>query len=295
MARALERALDPGLLRVIVNVGDDTERYGVHVSADPDTVLYTLAGVVGPHGWGRSDDSSTVMDELAGFGVDTTFRLGDRDLALCLARTSLLAGGATLSEVIRRLADALGVRDTVVMPATDDPLRTVVGTATGEWLEFQEYFVDRGHADEVAAVAYHGSVDARPAPGVVEAIDRADTVVIAPSNPPLSIWPILAVDAIGDAVRRHPRTVAVSPLFSGRPRKGPADRVMRGLGLSHGTRGVLEAYDGLLGALVVDRSDADDVAIGRELGVEILSTDTRLDGDDRGAACVRTVLTWGRP
>ncbi len=292
MARALRAALDPGRLTVIVNVGDDTERYGVHVSADPDTVLYTLAGVVGPHGWGRAGDTTVLMDELGRQGFDTSFTLGDRDYALCLARSLMMESGSSLSAVTRHLARSLGVDDVAILPATDDPVSTWVQTSDRSWLEFQEYFVDRRHEDEVAALAYHGAAEAEPAGGVVEAIETSDLLVIAPSNPPLSIWPILAVDAIDEAVRSHRRRIAVSPLFGGRPLKGPADRVMAGVGLPIGTAGILEAYAGRIDALVVDTTDADDVRLGDEYGTEILVADTHLTGGDRGAALVECVLGW---
>ncbi len=290
MARALRSVLDPGRLTIVVNVGDDTERYGVRVSPDPDTVLYTLAGVEGPAGWGRSGDATTVMEQLATYGVDTSFTLGDRDLALCIARTMMLRDGLTPSQVTASLAASLGIDDVAVLPATDDPLRTVVQTADGEWLDFQEYFVDRGHRDEVSALAYPGSVEAEPAPGVVEAIESADTVVIAPSNPPLSIWPILAVDAVAEAVGAHGATVAVSPLFGGVPIKGPADAVMAGIGLSPGTLGVLEAYAGTIDHLVVDSGDSADVPLGAAFGVTVTTDDTRLTGPDGGAGFAARLL-----
>ena len=290
MARALRAVLDPGRLTVVVNVGDDTERYGVRVSPDPDTVLYTLAGVEGPAGWGRRDDTIAVMNQLATFGVDTSFTLRDADLALCIARSMMLDQGFPLSAVTQVLAESLGVTDVTVLPATDDPLRTFVQTPHDGWMEFQEYFVERGHADEVIAVAYHGSADAGPAPGVLETIESADTLVIAPSNPPLSIWPILAIDKIANAVSRHERTIAVSPLFGGVPLKGPADVVMRGVGLSRGTRGVLESYAGNIDRLFIDEQDRDDVDLGHEFDVTVIAADTRLGGPDAGAAFATRLL-----
>lgn len=290
MARALRSVVDPGFLTVVVNVGDDTERYGVHVSADPDTVLYTLAGEVSPHGWGRADDTFLAMDEMENLGFDTSFRLGDKDLALCLARTTLLERGMRLSEVTQMFSSRFGVDDLTLLPATDDPLRTWLQTPAGEWIDFQEYFVTRKHADEISAVAYHGAPEASASPGVVEAIAGCDTLVIAPSNPPLSIWPILAIDGIREAVQAHDRTVAVSPLFGGAPLKGPADQVMRGLGLPVGTAGVLAAYEGLIQTLCVDSADRADTDLGADCDVRVLATDTRLAPDDRGEALARIIL-----
>jgi LPPG:FO 2-phospho-L-lactate transferase len=292
MALALRGVLDPGSLTVVVNVGDDTERYGVHVSADPDTVLYTLAGVVGPPGWGRAGDTSAVMAELARHGIDTPFMLGDVDLGLCLARTMMLRSGMPLSVVTERLSASFGLTDVRIIPASDDDVRTWVQIDDGSWIDFQSYFVDRGHADSVRAVAYHGSVDAQPAPGVIEAIESADVLVVAPSNPPLSIWPILAVDAIDEAVATHPRRIAVSPLFGGAPLKGPADEVMIGVGLPPGTAGVLEAYRGRIDALVVDESDEADTALGTQFGVDVITAPTRIDGGGGGAILASRVLGW---
>jgi len=290
MARAFRHVLDPGHLTVVVNIGDDTERYGVHVSADPDTVLYTLAGVVGPHGWGREDDTHTVMDSLAAMGFDTSFTLGDKDLALCLARTEMMDEGEPLSQITASLQVGLGLDDVTLLPASDDVVRTFVQVDGDEWLDFQEYFVDRSHADNVRALAYVGADDASPAPGVVAAIESADTLVIAPSNPPLSIWPILAIDGIEAAVRNHSRRVAVSPLFSGTALKGPAAQVMSGVGLSEGTKGVLEAYRGLIDHLYIDVSDTEDVAMGTDFDVAIHTADTKLSGPDEGAGFARTLL-----
>lgn len=290
MARALRPVLDPGHLTVVVNIGDDTERYGVHVAADPDTVLYTLAGVVGPHGWGRVDDTTIMMQTLADMGFDTSFTLGDKDLALCLARTMMLDEGRPLSEITATLAHSLGVDDVVILPASDDEVRTFVEVAGGAWLEFQEYFVDRRHTDAATALAYHGAATAAPAPGVIEAISSADTLMIAPSNPPLSIWPILAIDAIEQAVHAHPRRVGVSPLFSGAALKGPAAQVMAGVGLSPGTEGVLGAYRGLIDHLFIDESDSDDIALGADFGVAVHPADTRLSGPDEGSGFAFHIL-----
>jgi LPPG:FO 2-phospho-L-lactate transferase len=279
-ARSLTTRLGPGELTVIGNVGDDDLRYGVPVSADLDTLVYTLAGVEGPEGWGIRDDTAVVMGHLAALGIETTFRLGDRDLATCLHRAHALEAGRTLSEATTALRNAFGV-DTPVLPATDDPLRTRIETGDGEWLGFQEYFVERGHRDEVTAIDYDGAAHAAPARGVIEAIDAAEVVVIAPSNPPLSIHPILAVREIDAALRRHSRVAAISPLFGGRALKGPADRVLASLGYPPGNAGVAAAYEGLLSDFIIDQDDAAD-ATGLPSPVTVHITDTRLTGN--GAA-----------
>lgn len=272
--RGFDSVLGPDELTVIVNVGDDDRIHGVHVSADVDTVLYTLADREGPQGWGLAGDTFAAMDRLAAAGEDTTFRLGDADLALCLARTRALDAGEPLSAIVARTAALLGVGRRI-LPVTDGVLRTRIETTGGEWLDFQEYFVSRGHRDEVARVEYAGAGLTTPAPGVLGAITTADVVVIAPSNPPLSVWPILAVPGVRDALARAHRVVAVSPLFAGVALKGPAHRVMASLGLPPGTAGVLAAYRGLLTDLVLDVGDAADVI--RLTGeVALHATDTRI-------------------
>jgi LPPG:FO 2-phospho-L-lactate transferase len=197
------------------------------------------------------------MDHLGSLGVDTSFRLGDRDLSVCLLRSQYLSSGGTLSGATASIRAGLGV-DTNVLPATDDTIRTRVRTTEGSWLSFQEYFVGRGHRDEVAEIEYAGAEHAEPAPGVIEAIEAASIVVIAPSNPPLSIRPILEIRAIEDALAAHPKVVAISPFFGGKALKGPADRVMASLGYAGGNAGVAAAYDGIITDLVIDTQDAAD-------------------------------------
>jgi LPPG:FO 2-phospho-L-lactate transferase len=261
----------PGVeLAVVVNVGDDANNHGLHISPDIDTVVYTLAGIEGPHGWGRAGDTFALNDELARFGVDNTFQLGDRDLALKLYRTDRMRSGDALSAVTRAIARSFGL-EAEILPVTDDPLRTSVRIDDG-WVSFQEYFVGRGHRDEVLELRFEGSDEARPAAGVVESIDASDRVVIGPSNPPLSIWPVLAVEAVRDAVKRHPNVAAVSPLIGGKTVKGPADRVMASLGLPPGNAGVAAAYEGLIDRLVIDTTDGDDA--GSITGIEVTVTNT---------------------
>lgn len=257
-------------LTVVVNTGDDETFHGLHVSPDVDTVLYTLANLEGPEGWGRSGDTFAFNDELARFGVDNRFRLGDRDLAMIVSRTARLGAGDSLSEITADAAAALGIEARVI-PVTDGPMRTEVLLESG-WTAFQEYFVLRQNRDEVREVAYRGADECKPAPGVIEAISDADLVAIAPSNPPLSIWPILAVPGVRDAIASHSKVVAVSPLFGGKALKGPADRVMATLGLPPGNQGVADAYEGLIDILVVDTGDASEIVTGPV----VVAEDTRI-------------------
>jgi len=259
-------------LTIVVNVGDDEDIHGLLVSPDVDTVVYTMAGIEGTHGWGRDEDSFVANDEIGALGGDNTFRLGDRDLAMNLLRTEALRSGAALSTFTSNIAKRLGIEATI-LPATDDTQRTMIETDRGEVLGFQEYFVIRQTRDTVSTVTFTGSP--RPAPGVIEAITAADLVLIAPSNPPLSIWPILSVAGIRQAVAAHPNVTAVSPLIGGKALKGPADRVMASLGLPAGNAGILTAYEGLIDHLIVDVSDADDVA-SLAGAVSIRAADTRI-------------------
>ncbi|HEV8687526.1 MAG TPA: 2-phospho-L-lactate transferase [Gaiellaceae bacterium] len=244
---------------VIGNVGDDVQVLGLHVSPDLDSILYALAGLADEErGWGRADESWHALETVAALGGESWFQLGDRDLGLHLVRTQALRTGEPLSIVTTRLAAALGLELTL-LPATDDPLRTWLDTPAGSF-PFQEWFVARGHRDEVDAVRFEGAADARPAPGAREALAQADLILLAPSNPFVSIGPILAVAELRTALeRRSAPCVAVSPLIGGRAVKGPADRMLRRLAGGTSPRHVAACYPGLIDALVVDEADAHDL------------------------------------
>jgi LPPG:FO 2-phospho-L-lactate transferase len=274
--RGLVDVVDPSDLTIIGNVGDDLEVLGLRISPDLDSILYTLTGVADEdRGWGRADETWRALATVAELGGESWFRLGDRDLGLHLVRTQLLREGVPLSEVTERLAHALGLT-AALLPATDDPLRTFLETPAGT-LPFQTWFVARGHRDEVDAVHYVGSPEAVPAPGVLQALREADLIVIAPSNPYVSIGPILAVSAIQEALRtRRVPCVAVSPLVGGRAVKGPADRMLRRLAGGTEPAHVASCYEGLIDVLVVDELDAPAQPIrglGRTVVTETLMTD----------------------
>jgi LPPG:FO 2-phospho-L-lactate transferase len=278
-ARALLEVVEPADLTVIGNVGDDLEVLGLHVAPDLDTVLYTLAGLADEErGWGRVDETWNALATVAELGEDLWFRLGDRDLGVHLVRTAALQRGEPLSSVTARFAESLGVEATI-LPATDDPLRTWIETPAGE-LPFQEWFVRRGHRDEVDGLRFEGAETAGPAPGVVEALDHADAILVAPSNPYVSIAPILAVAGIRGALegRRAP-AVAVSPLIGGRAVKGPADRMLARLAGGTSAAHVAGLYRGLVDALVLDRADSKDADAVAELGIGPIVAET-LMGDE---------------
>jgi LPPG:FO 2-phospho-L-lactate transferase len=252
-------AAGAGATAVIGNVGDDVEVLGLHVSPDLDSILYALAGLADERrGWGRSDESWDALETAGALGGEDWFALGDKDLGLHLVRTQALRAGAPLSAVTARLAAALGV-EARLLPATDDRLRTWLATPAGKF-PFQEWFVARGHRDEVDAVRFEGEESARPAPGVLETLAEADLILLAPSNPYVSVGPILAVRELREALAgRNVPCVAVSPLIAGRAVKGPADRMLHRLAGGTSPRHVAACYPGLIDALVVDEADADDL------------------------------------
>jgi LPPG:FO 2-phospho-L-lactate transferase len=272
-ARALAETIAPADLTVIGNVGDDVEVLGLHVSPDLDTILYTLAGLLDEEkGWGRSGETWNALASAEELGAETWFQLGDRDVGLHLVRTEALRAGEPLSAVTVRLAQALGVEVTLV-PATDDLLRTWVETPAGE-LPFQDWFVRRQHRDEVDGVRFEGAERARAAPGVLEALEDADLIAIAPSNPFVSIGPILAVAEIRAALeRRRVPAVAVSPLIGGRTVRGPADRMLARLAGGTGPAQVTDCYKDLIDALVIDEADADEPASIRTIVTQTLMRD----------------------
>jgi LPPG:FO 2-phospho-L-lactate transferase len=247
--------IDPDNVVIVGNVADDIEILGLRVSPDLDSILYTLAGLADEErGWGRAEETWNALAAAEEFGGDAWFSLGDRDVGLHLVRSQRLREGATLSEVTAELAHAAGLRCTL-LPATNGPLRTFVQTPAGTF-PFQTWFVARGHRDEVEAVHYAGAPEARAAPGVVAAIEDADVVVIAPSNPHLSIGPILAIAEIHEALAgRHVPCIAVSPLIGGRAVKGPADRMLARLSGGTTPAHVAACYGGLIDALVIDEAD----------------------------------------
>ena len=261
-------------LTIIGNVGDDTEIAGLHVSADLDTVLYTLTGESDEErGWGVRGDSSRALDRARSLGHDAWFWLGDLDIGLHVTRTAALNAGQPLSAVTMQLAGALGLTDRLV-PVTDDRLRTIIETPDGD-LDFQTYYVRRGHRDEVVGIRFDGAATSRPAPGVLDAIGRAAAVIIAPSNPLISIGPILAVPGIREAlVARRGPCVAVSPIVAGQALRGPAADMMRTLGSDPSPLGVAAFYDGLIDAIVMDDADRGLAAAVERRGVTARCTDT---------------------
>ena len=255
--RGLVDLVGPAEVAVIGNVGDDTQVLGLHVSPDLDSLLYALTDRHDEErGWGRRRETWNALDTAKELGDEETwFQLGDRDLGLHLVRTKALKAGEPLSAVTARIATSFGL-EVRLLPATDDRLRTIVETPAGAF-PLQEWFVRRGHKDKVDGLRFEGAAFARPAPGVLEAIDDASLVVIAPSNPYISVWPILAVQAIRHTVqRRRTPVVGVSPVIGGKAVKGPADQMLKRLAGGTSPAHVASCYPGLLDALVIDEADA---------------------------------------
>lgn len=285
--RGVVAVVDPADVAIVGNVGDDIEVLGLYVSPDLDSVVYALAGLADEErGWGRAGETWNALEAVAELGGDSWFRLGDRDLGLHLVRTELLRAGLPLSEATSRVAAALGLRCTL-LPATDDPLRTFIETPAGTF-PFQEWFVARGHRDQVDAVHYAGAPEAQAAPGVVEAIESAEAIVIAPSNPYVSIAPILAVAEIRAALeQRRVPCVAVSPLIGGRAVKGPADAMIARLEGAATPAAVAGCYEGLIDALVIDEADA---PADLSAGVRVVVAKTLMVDDAARRRLVHAVL-----
>ncbi|MBA3778714.1 MAG: 2-phospho-L-lactate transferase [Chloroflexi bacterium] len=292
---ALLAAEHAGLrLSVVVNTADDFELHGLHVAPDLDTVMYTLAGLANPDtGWGIRDETWSAAEMLATYGAPTWFRVGDRDLATHVRRTARLDGGASLTQVTEELRRSLGVTARL-LPMTDDRVRTQIRTDEG-WLEFQDYFVRRGHADQVRELRFEGLGGARPTPAVVRAVASADTIVLAPSNPFLSIAPILGLDGVAEAIRATGApVVAVSPIVGGKALRGPADRILESLGGEASALGIARHYagsvPGLLNGLVIDTADRAAASPVERLGLAVRVTNTVMRTDADRAKLAADVL-----
>jgi len=264
----LYRVMGPAELTIIANTGDDVVMHGLHVSPDPDIMMYTLAGLVNPEtGWGFADETFRVAEGLARYGRPTWFHLGDRDLATHIHRTAMLREGATLSEAIASIRTALGVK-CAILPMTDAPVPTMVDTDEGR-MHLQEYFVRRKCEPRLRGIEFAGVERTEPAPGVVASIRTSDAVIIAPSNPLISIGPILAVPGIRGALREaRTRVIAVCPLVGGKSLKGPSDKMMLELGYEVSAAGVAGLYRDICSSFVIDETDADQRGLVQAFGMK---------------------------
>lgn len=286
----LVKLVDPKDLSVIVNTGDDIELYGLHVSPDLDIVAYTLAGIVDEEkGWGIRGDTFHFLDALKKFNCETWFNIGDKDLATHMYRTVRLKEGLGLSKVTSEVSHALGLK-TTILPMTDDKFESRIITRNGS-VHFEEYFVKNGSVDEVLGVEFPGADAAKPAAGVIDAIKNAELVVVCPSNPVVSIGTILLVKGVREALKQtNAQVVAISPIIAGAPVKGPADKLMRGLGLEVSAFSVAKLYADFLDTFIIDTADASEKNRIKQLGVKVKVTNTIMKSLADKVRLAKTVL-----
>ncbi|MCA1841434.1 MAG: 2-phospho-L-lactate transferase [Actinomycetota bacterium] len=288
--RGLVLATDPKDVTVIGNTGDDAVFHGLHVSPDLDIVTYTLAGVIDDAGWGIRSDTTNALDQLATYGVETWFTLRDRDLGTHMARTTWLDDGVSLSEITDRIRIGLGV-ETKILPMSDEPVRTKITTAAGIERDFQEYFVRFRHSEEVAKIRFEGASSAKPAPSVLEAIMSADRIIICPSNPAVSIGPILAVAGIREALAaRRGEVFAISPIIEGVALKGPADKLMGLLGAESSASGVASVYRDICGTFVIDQRDAPEAAAIEKMDMRVMVLETVMSSEGIARQLAKEIL-----
>ena len=287
----LVQVVPPSEVTAVVNTGDDVVMHGLHISPDLDTVTYTLAGADNPEtGWGLAGETWQAMGSLGRYGGDTWFNLGDLDLGTHLYRTGNLASGVGLAEITAAITAGWGL-EPMLLPMTEDRVATMVTLAGGDEVGFQEYFVRLRHDVPVSSVRFDGAGASSPGPGVLDAITGADVVVVAPSNPIVSIGPLLAVPGIADAVRaRRDHTVAVSPIIAGAALKGPADRLMRELGHEASVVGVARIYHDIASCLIIDSADADLAGAVEAEGMVCVVTDTVMSSPNVTADLAKVVL-----
>ncbi len=294
--RGVTSAVDPQDVTAIVNVGDDLDLHGLRICPDLDSITYWLAGLVHPEQqWGRADERFTVRDTLQELGLETWFTLGDRDLAVHLHRTALLRTGMPLSRVTADITSRLGLA-LRLLPVSDDPIETRIHTADGRDLHFQQWWVGERADPAISRIEFRGAATARPAPGVIEAILHADVVVVAPSNPVVSVTPITSVPAVADALAATSApVVGISPIIGGHVVRGMADRLLPAVGVEVEAAAVAAWYGsrrdgGLLDAWIVDTADAAALDTIRALGLHTLATNTLLDDLDVASDLARQVL-----
>lgn len=288
--QGLCQAVDPTAVTVISNTADDVEMFGLHVSPDTDIVIYALADAVNPEtGWGLRDDTFAVVDQLQRFGYERWFNLGDRDLAMAIHRTRLLREGVPMHEVVGGLVKAWGLTCTV-LPMSNEPVRTMIGGPGGE-IAFQEYMVRLRTDVDVRTIRFAGIEAARPGPGVVEAIGDCEAVILAPSNPFVSIGPILAVAGVREALANsRAARVAISPIIAGQVVKGPAAKMMSSMGYEVSALGVARIYQGLVDLFVLDVEDRALAPAVEALGMKTLVTDTMMTSMERKRELAEDIL-----
>jgi len=290
LLRGIVRIIPPDRLTVVGNTGDDLILHGLHVSPDLDTIMYTLSGLEDEtKGWGIAEDTFNCLHMLDKLGFETWFKLGDRDLATHIVRTELLRSGLTLSQATNELCRRLkiGVR---LIPMSDDAVQTTVFAGQHRF-EFQQYFVKRGAKDEVSRVTFEGSENAKPSPGILDAMRAAETIIICPSNPVLSISPILSISAIAnEMMRTKARVVGISPIVGGKAIKGPADKIMASLGFEVSPYGIAKFYENYLDCLIIDREDERFKTRIEKFGTKVMVANTVMRNIEDSICLGKTVL-----
>ena len=291
LLQGLVKVVAPNSVTAIVNTGDDLSLHGLHICPDIDTVIYTLGNEINPDtGWGLRDEGWRAMDMVAMYGGIDWFRLGDRDIGTHLFRTQRLSEGATLSEVTREIAAKWGVGVNVI-PMSNDPVRTIVTTVRGEDLNFQDYFVRLAHDVEIASIKFQGHETAHPAPELISEILEADIILVAPSNPLVSIAPILSITGIRDVLqKRRKDVIAISGIIGGKALKGPAGRLLNELGYEASAAAVAEIYKDIAGTFVIDTVDKHERMRIQELGLNCIITDTVMTNSTKAADLCRTTF-----
>ena len=292
LLNGLVKVIDPSEITAIVNVADDTNLHGLHISPDLDTVTYTLAGEIDPQkGWGLIDESWNAMDMISRYGGVDWFQLGDKDLGTHMYRTHRLLQGASLTAVTEEIARSLKVRVNI-LPVSDDPVKTFVTTTDLGEMEFQEYFVRHKHNLKVTKVHFKGIENATPGPNVIDEIKSASAIIIAPSNPIVSISPILSVPGVSEALQqKRDSTVAVSGIINGKALKGPADRMLLDLGHEVSPVGIAKIYQDLASKFVLDQSDTEHIVEIEKLGLNCIATETVIPDQKKSVKLCSTILS----
>ena len=280
-------------LTLIINTADDIELYGFNISPDIDTVIYRLSDNIDTEkGWGLRGDSSIILDSLSGFGIETWFGLGDRDFATQIFKKELALSGKTKTEITRLTASSFGLEGLTILPMSDEPVETWIETTEGD-MHFQEYYIKKGMRPEVKGIDLRGIEDAKPSPGILEALAQSELIIICPSNPIISIGPILDVKGIREAVVNSPaKVISISPLIGGKPLKGPADKLMKGLGLEASSSGIANLYKDFLNVMVLDDSDSGEVEKIESLGIKSFVTDTIMTDDEKSETLSGKILDF---
>ena len=280
-------------LTLIINTADDIELYGFNISPDIDTIIYRLSGNIDTDkGWGLKDDSLNVLNSLSAFGVETWFGLGDRDFATQVFKKELSQSGKTKTEITNLTASSFGLENLNILPMSDESVETWIETSQGK-MHFQEYYIKHRMQPEVQGINLRGITEANPSPGVLEAITKSELIIICPSNPIISIGPILDVKGIREEIVNSPaKVIAVSPLIGGKPLKGPADKLMRGLGLEASSSEIANLYKDFLDVMVLDDSDSGEVERINSLGIKTFVTDTIMTDDEKSKILSEKIIEY---